>query len=127
MAQAVEVRSDVAGAARSGEPSRVERRDVTGDVLAGQGPTPGVPGSEGAQRRVTGLANVCLCCMCVDTSFEICGHLPIFIGITTSKVETQASRRAPGHGRHGRCAPRGAGGRAVCANLELAAPELTPL
>jgi hypothetical protein len=85
VAQAVEVRSDVAGAARSGEPSRVERRDVTGDVLAGQGPTPGVPGSEGAQRRVTGLANVCLCCMCVDTSFEICGHLPIFMGITTQQ------------------------------------------
>jgi hypothetical protein len=40
VAQAVEVRSDVAGAARSGEPSRVERRDVTGDVLAGQGGRP---------------------------------------------------------------------------------------
>ena len=34
---------------------------------------------------MTGLANVCLCCMCVDTSFEICGHLPIFIGITTQQ------------------------------------------
>ena len=65
MAQVVEVRSDVAGAARSGEPSRVERRDVTGDVPSPGKGRPGVPGCEGAQRRVTGLANVCLCCMCV--------------------------------------------------------------
>ena len=89
----------MAGAAQSGErPGSSDATRARRDVLAGQrAPTSGVPGYEGAQRRVTDLANVCLCCMCVDTSFEICGHLPIFIGITTSKVETQASRRAPRH------------------------------